>query len=91
MIDWSAVGSLIARAYGAFEDLITGFLINTLFKAKPELASQFSGPLSLLISLTVLYLLLTLVTAAKKVIGTILAIGWVLLIVAIALATAFLA
>ncbi|MEM4700289.1 MAG: hypothetical protein QXT74_04995 [Candidatus Nezhaarchaeales archaeon] len=88
MIDWGAVGVLIAKAYEALEDFITSLLASTLFNARPELAGRFSGPLSLLVSLTALYLLVTLVTAAKKVIGAILVIGWALLILAIFLTVA---
>jgi len=82
LIDWSTVGQLIAQAYRVLEDLISKLLADTLFKAKPELASQFSGPISLLVSLTALYLLMTRVTAARKTIGLLLAVGWGLLIVA---------
>lgn len=88
MIDWSNVGALITRAYRVVEEFIASLLADTLFKTRPELASQFSGPLSLLVSLTALYLLLTLVTAAKRVIGAILIIGWALLMAAIALTVA---
>lgn len=88
MIDWSNVGVLITRAYRVLEEFIASLLADTLFKTRPELASQFSGPLSLLVSLTALYLLLTLVTAAKRVIGAILIIGWALLMAAIALTVA---
>lgn len=88
MIDWSSVGVLITRAYRVLEEFIASLLADALFKTRPELASQFSGPLSLLVSLTALYLLLTLVTAAKRVIGAILIIGWALLMAAIALTVA---
>lgn len=89
LVDWGAVGVLIAKAYEVLEDLITGLLASTLFNAKPELANQFGGPLSLLVSLTALYLLVTFVTAAKRIIGAILAIGWALLILAISLTATF--
>ncbi|RLF10596.1 MAG: hypothetical protein DRJ98_05750 [Thermoprotei archaeon] len=87
MFDWSTISTLIAQAFNALEDLINNLLTQTLFKARPELAEQFSGPISLLVSLTALYLLLTFITAAKKTIGIILIIGWALLIVAIVLTT----
>ncbi|RLF15092.1 MAG: hypothetical protein DRJ97_04920 [Thermoprotei archaeon] len=85
MLDWGTIGVLIARGFEVLEDIINTLLVQTLFKAKPELASQFSGPLSLLVSLTALYLLLTLVAAARKAIGILLALGWGLLALAIVL------
>jgi len=85
LLDWGTIGVLIARGFEVLEDIINTLLVQTLFKAKPELASQFSGPLSLLVSLTALYLLLTLVAAARKAIGILLALGWGLLALAIVL------
>lgn len=85
MIDWSVVGELVARAFRALEDIVSKLLADTLFKAKPELAAQFGGPISLLASLTALYVILTFISAARKAVGIILAIGWVVLIASIAL------
>jgi uncharacterized membrane protein len=85
LIDWSVVGELIAKAFRALEDVISKLLADTLFKAKPELAARFGGPVSLLVSLTALYVLLTFMSAARKAVGIILTVGWVVLMAAIAL------
>lgn len=85
MIDWSVVGELIAKAFRALEDVISKLLADTLFKAKPELAARFGGPVSLLVSLTALYVILTFMSAARKAVGIILTVGWVVLMAAIAL------
>jgi uncharacterized membrane protein len=85
LIDWSVVGELIAKAFRALEDVISKLLADTLFKAKPELAARFGGPVSLLVSLTALYVILTFMSAARKAVGIILTVGWVVLMAAIAL------
>jgi uncharacterized membrane protein len=85
LIDWSVVGGLIAKAFRALEDVISKLLADTLFKAKPELAARFGGPVSLLTSLTALYVILTFMSAARKAVGIILTVGWVVLMAAIAL------
>jgi uncharacterized membrane protein len=84
-MDWSAVGGLIADAFRSLENLISSLLADTIFKAKPELAARFGGPISLLVSLTALYVILTFISAARKAIALILAIGWIALIAAMAL------
>jgi len=85
LIDWSVVGELIAKAFRALEDVISKLLADTLFKAKPELAARFGGPVSQLVSLTALYVILTFMSAARKAVGIILTVGWVVLMAAIAL------
>ena len=84
---WDLVAPLISRSLKALEDAVNSLLAETLFKARPELATQFSGPISMLVTLTALYLLLTFVSAARKAIGVLLAIGWSLLALAIILAS----
>jgi len=83
---WDLVASLALRGLKALEDAVDSLLAETLFKARPELAAQFSGPISMLAALTALYLL-TFVSAARKAIGVLLAIGWSLLALAIILAS----
>lgn len=86
-IDINNIGSLIVYAINFLQNLLMTILRETIFKARPELAQQFSGALSLLTLITVVYLLLTFVTAFRKIIGYILLIGWALLILAIILVT----
>lgn len=87
MIDWDQVASLIIKAFNSLRDFIASFLAQTIFKARPDLAQEFGSVFSLLVTLTALYLILTLITAAKKVVGIILAIGWLLAILSIVLKT----
>lgn len=51
------------------QNIISGFLEETVLGTNPELANQFSGSISTLILMTALYLLLSFVNALRKVIG----------------------
>lgn len=75
----------LRTAYDLLRSFIGNILANTLFKAAPQTADIYSDALSLLISLTALYLLLEFVTIGKRIIKTILILGWVLLLIAIGL------
>lgn len=76
---------LLVYAYNGLVNLLQYLLQETIFKANPALASTYGNAIALLISLTAIYLLLVFVSAFKKIIGILIAIGWVLLIVAIIL------
>ncbi|MEM2750323.1 MAG: hypothetical protein QXH53_01435 [Nitrososphaerales archaeon] len=77
----------LRTAYDLLRSFIGNILTNTLFKAAPKTADIYSDALSLLISLTALYLLLEFVTIGKRIIKTILILGWVLLLIAIGLSS----
>jgi len=53
-------------------------LEKTIFKDNPGLADFYGDAASFLASLTAVYLLLLLVASAKKIIGVLLLLGWVL-------------
>jgi hypothetical protein len=74
-------------AYNWLVDVIKNLLMTTIFKERPDLASQFSSALTLLISLTALYILITFISAIRKIIGILLIIGWIALIIAFVLAS----
>ncbi|MEM4798648.1 MAG: hypothetical protein QW713_01345 [Sulfolobales archaeon] len=71
--------------YNWLVEFIKQMLANTVFKERPDLADRFSTAITLLVSLTALYILLVFVTAIRKIIGILILIGWVLLIAALAL------
>ncbi|KUO86495.1 MAG: hypothetical protein RQ838_01525 [Caldivirga sp.] len=76
---------LFVYAYNGLVNLLQYILQETVFKANPTLANTYGNAIALLVSLTAIYLLLVFVSAFKKVLGVLIAIGWVLLIVAIIL------
>ena len=76
---------LFVYAYNGLVNLLQYILQETVFKANPTLAYTYGNAILLLVSLTAIYMLLMLVSAFKKVLGVLIAIGWVLLIVAIIL------
>lgn len=73
----------LSTAYNYLVDLLSNILKETVFKSNPGLATQYSEGITLLITLTVIYLILEFFTAAKRVVRVILIIGWVLLILAL--------
>ncbi len=74
--------TFLRTIYDLTRGILNGLLQDTLFKAKPELADTYSDAITLLITLTTLYLLLVFVAAAKKFIRIILILGWALLLLA---------
>jgi len=73
----------ILAIYNWLVEFLRNLFVSTVFKDRPDLADKFSSALTILISLTAIYLLLVFVSAIKKIIGILLLIGWVLLIIAI--------
>jgi len=71
--------------YRSFRDAIQWLLENTIIKANPSLATQFSDAITLLTTLTVILLMMELISGAKKILAIIVAIGWALLIVSMAI------
>jgi len=79
------IGAAISWALNFLQNIIMGLLKETIFKSNPELAVQFSGAISTLTFLTAVYLLLVLVSSLRKIIGYLIALGWILLILAMTL------
>ncbi|RLE56590.1 MAG: hypothetical protein DRJ40_05455 [Thermoprotei archaeon] len=81
-MDVKELGEYVLRGLDTMRSLIEVLLKETIFKADPDVAREFSSAITLLTSLTALYAVLILVSAFRRVIGIILAIGWVMLLVA---------
>lgn len=79
------IGAAISWALNFLQNVIMSLLKETIFKSNPELAVQFSGAISTLTFLTAVYLLLVLVSSLRKIIGYLIALGWILLILAMTL------
>lgn len=77
--------NFIYAVYYYIRDLIKYVLETTIFRGYPEYATTYGDAFTLLISLTTLYVILELFTAAKKVVKIVLILGWILLFAAMAL------
>ncbi len=73
----------LISVYNWLSDFLTRILQETILKNNPSIAHDYGSAIALLISLTAIYILLTLVAAFRKILGIILALGWILLIAAI--------
>lgn len=80
-----AVVKALLSLYSWLVNLITGILQQTILKDNPELARDYGSAITLLVSLTAVYLIVVLVSAFRKILGILIAIGWVVLILAIIL------
>ncbi|MBE0478706.1 hypothetical protein IBX65_06270 [Candidatus Aerophobetes bacterium] len=69
--------------YDYIRKAIIFLLERTIFRDNPKLADFYGDVASFLASLTAVYLLLLLIASAKKIIGVLLILGWVLFFVAI--------
>jgi len=76
------VNGLLAL-YNWFVSIITYILQQTILKENPDIAREYGSAIALLVSLTAVYLLVTLISAFRKILGLILAIGWIVLIAAL--------
>lgn len=82
----TAIVQGLLTLYNWLVEVIRNLLMSTVFRERPDLADKFSSALTLLISLTALYILITFIAAIRKIIGILLLIGWVALIIALVLA-----
>jgi hypothetical protein len=73
--------NFVYTIYNSLTKALSFLLEQSVFKEYPELAEFYGQIASFLIAITALYLILLLVTAAKKVVGLLLIIGWALFIV----------
>lgn len=68
--------------------MLKGLLESTIFKGREELAQQYASATSILVSITAIYLILTLFEGLKKFLKILLIAGWVLLAIAIVMGIA---
>lgn len=73
--------NFVYTVYNGLTKALSFLLEQTVFKEYPKIAEFYGQIASFLISITALYLILLLVTAAKKVVGLLLVLGWALFIV----------
>ncbi len=69
--------------YDYIKRAVIFLLEKTIFQQNPKLATFYGEVATFLASLTAIYLLLLLISSAKKVIGVVLLLGWALFFVAI--------
>lgn len=86
-ITLSMIADAIISAYNWLTNFLTQILQQTILKDNPSIAQDYGSAIAMLVSLTAIYILLVLVSAFKKILGIILALGWVLLIVALIMRT----
>lgn len=65
--------------------ILTGLLESTVFKGREELAQEYASATTILVSITAIYLILTLFEGIKKFLKILLVVGWILLGLAVAL------
>jgi len=75
--------NFIYAIYYFIRDILSYLLSATIFKEHPEYAASYSDAITLLVSLTSLYIILEFITSAKKFVKVILMLGWGLLILSI--------
>jgi len=73
--------NFVYTIYNGLTKALSFLLEQSVFKEYPELAEFYGQIASFLIAITAVYLILLLVTAAKKIVGLLLIIGWALFIV----------
>ena len=73
--------NFVYTIYNGLTKALSFLLEQTVFKEYPGLAEFYGQIASFLIAITAVYLILLLVTAAKKVIGLVLILGWALFVV----------
>jgi hypothetical protein len=71
----------VALAYNYIVNEIQGMLQSTILVQDPGLAHTYANILAWLVSLTAIYIILTVIEVVRKFIGYIILIGWVFLIV----------
>lgn len=86
-MDLSAALNVVYFFYDLLRSFISFIVEQTILKGRPQLAESFSSAITVLITITAIYILLVFVTVAKKILGIILVLGWILLIISLALAT----
>ena len=75
--------NFLYAVYEYIREGIVSLLNQTIFKDNPSLASFYGGVAIFLASLTSIYIILELFSAAKKIMRIILIIGWILFTISI--------
>ena len=70
--------------YYFLRDLMIFLLEKTIFRDYPGYAATYGDAITFLVSITTVYLILERIASSKKVVKIILALGWSLLFIAIA-------
>ncbi|ADB87224.1 hypothetical protein [Saccharolobus islandicus] len=76
----------VAQGYNWLVGLIQNILQSTLLKRDPGLAVTYANIIAWLIPLTAIYIILVVAEVARKILGYILAIGWIFLLAVLFLA-----
>jgi len=85
-VDWIRLGvEALLWIYNWLVYTITELLRSTVFKGREELAQDYASATTILVSMTAIYLILTLFEGVKKFLKMLLIVGWALLAVALAL------
>jgi len=87
-IDTATVVNFVYYLFSAVRSQLLALLQATLFRTDSELALQYADGITLLVTLTAVWLVLELAVAAKKIIRVIVMLGWLLLIVSLAISVA---
>ena len=75
--------TFIRTIYEELSSFLELLLSITIFKSSPEIATTYSEAISLLISLSAIYLILEVTLIGKRVIKLVLLLGWSLLMLSI--------
>lgn len=73
--------------YHYLREAIRFIMVNTVFKATPEVAATYSDICTLLVTLTAIYLILEFLSTARKIVRVILIVSWMLFIVSLLIST----
>jgi hypothetical protein len=72
--------NVIAQIYNILIGLIQSILQSTILKEDPSLASTYANLLGWLAVLTAIYILLLVAESFKKILGILVALGWIFLL-----------
>ncbi|MCS7098328.1 MAG: hypothetical protein NZ922_05070 [Candidatus Methanomethyliaceae archaeon] len=81
----SDIINLVYHFFNTIRNFLSLIIEQTILRGRPDLAQQYSSALTIMITLTTLYLILVFISAARKAIGILIAIGWMLIIISITL------
>ncbi len=85
-MELSQLFNVIYYLFDLVRSFIQYIIEQTILKGRPDLANSFSSAITIMITLTTVYILLVFITATRKAIGIIITIGWILLIISMLLA-----
>jgi len=71
----------VAQGYNWLVDFIQNILQKTLLKQDPSFATTYANIITWLVSLTAIYIILTVIEVSRRFIGYVITAGWILIIV----------